>query len=170
MSKQQNRRTTIVELRRAGNSACEIMKMTKFPKATVYRTVKEFDQSGKTTRKVQKTRKDKIRTETFLDELRKDIEANPGTSQKDLAKTRGVARSLIAKAIKNDLGNKIYRLRVRHSATKKPKQKRPKAPNKTKAVQEFPQPSFSHNDATPVVWLPDSENPQVYQGYQTNWN
>ena len=107
---EQARRTTITELRRAGHSAATIVRLTKYPRRTVYDVVAAYDKDGKTYRAEHNTRSDKKRTPRFVAGLKRTIDAKPTTPISKLAKDRQVDPSTIRRAIKEDLG---YRSRVR---------------------------------------------------------
>ena len=63
-------RTTICEMRRAGNSVSDIIKSTGYAKSTVYRVVAAFDAAGKVQRSRLSPRSDRKRTKKFLDGLK----------------------------------------------------------------------------------------------------
>ena len=102
------RRTTICEMRRAGNSVSDIIKSTGYAKSTVYRVVAAFDAEGKVQRSWHSPRSDQKRTKTFLAGLKRTLKAEPSQSMSKLAQKRRVSRSTISRAVKEDLGMKSY--------------------------------------------------------------
>ncbi|QQP41915.1 Transposable element tcb2 transposase [Caligus rogercresseyi] len=110
---EQVRRDAICEARRAGRTPQKIIEFFHYPKSTVYKVVKAFDNEGKDRRADHSSRADKIRTPRFWAGLNKSIDAHPNTPISKLAKDRNVHRSTIEKAIKVDL-----RYRSRARATK----------------------------------------------------
>lgn len=114
---EQQRRSAIIELRRAGHTAAAITKLLKYPRSTVYDVVKAFDNEGKTHRAEHKPRSDKVRTPRFVAGLKRSIDANPTTPISKLAKDRNVSDFVIRKAIKDDLGYMSRSRGVRHLLT-----------------------------------------------------
>ena len=108
MKPQEQKRKVIQELHSAGNSAADIVWMTKYPKATVYRVIKQLKAGLGISRSPCGPSKAKKRTQTFLEGLQRSIEANPAISINTLAAQKGVARSTIQKAVKNDLGLRSF--------------------------------------------------------------
>lgn len=118
---EEQKRQTIVELARAGRSAKEIIEATNYPKATVYRVLKVFLESGRVMRSKHKPRRDRIRTATFVANLKKSIHRNPTTSLATLAKRRNVSDSTVRRAVKVNLGYKSRARGVKHLLTDKMK-------------------------------------------------
>lgn len=114
---EQQNRSAIVVLARAGHT----VKLTKLPKATVYRVYKQFKEEGKIDRKEHKTRSDSKRNPRFLAGLKRSIEANPSTSMTTLAKKRNVSLSTVSRAVNRNLGMTSYVRRRRHLLTAKAK-------------------------------------------------
>ncbi|KAF2362962.1 Homeobox domain-like [Trinorchestia longiramus] len=106
------RRTTICELRRAGNSVSDIIKSTGYAKSTVYRIVSAFDAKGKVQRSRHSPCSDRKRTKTFLAGLKRTLKSDPRQPMSKLAQKRSVSRSTISRAVKEDLGMKSYNTRV----------------------------------------------------------
>ena len=115
------RRTTICEMRRAGNSVPDIIKSTGYAKSTVYRVVAAFDAEGKVQRSRHSPRSDRKRTKTFLAGLKRTLKADPSQSMSKLAQKRRVSRSTISRAVNEDLGMKSYVRRVRNLLTTRAK-------------------------------------------------
>ncbi len=114
---EQDRRTTVLELFRVGNTARDIITLTKYPASTVYRTIQRFKKEGTTHRSKHRPRSDRKRFPRFVAGLNKSIRANPGTPMTVLAKNRDVHVSTISRAIRHNLGYKSYVLKVRHLLT-----------------------------------------------------
>ncbi|QQP35845.1 Transposable element tcb2 transposase [Caligus rogercresseyi] len=104
---EQEKRSAVIELHRAGRSAQEIISLLKYPSSTVYTIINRYKATGMSSR--------------FLAGLRKSINAFPTKSMSALAKDRSVHRSTIFRAIKHDLGYKSYVMKVRHLLTDKMK-------------------------------------------------
>ena len=115
------RRTTICEMRRAGNSPSDIVKSTGYAKTTVYRVVANFDAEGKVERSRHSPRSDRKRTKTFLAGLKRSLKADPSQSMSKLAKKRNVSRRTISRAVNEDLGMKSYIRRRRNLLTARSK-------------------------------------------------
>ena len=79
------RRTTICEMRRAGNSVSDIIKSTGYAKSTVYRVVAAFDAEGKVQRSRHSPRSDRKRTKTFLAGLKRTLKSDPSQPMSKLA-------------------------------------------------------------------------------------
>ncbi len=114
---QQARRSTILELYRAGHSATTIVKLLHYPKSTIHDVINRYNETGVDTGKPQKCRSDCIRTPRLVAGLKRSVDARPGTTMKKLAAKRNVSFSTIQRAIKYDLQYKSYQLRVRHLLT-----------------------------------------------------
>lgn len=111
------RRTTICEMRRAGNSVSDIIKSTGYAKSTVYRVATAFDDEGKVERSQHCPRSDRKRTKTFLAGLKRSLKSDPSQPMSKLAEKRSVSRSTISRAINEDLGMKSYVRRVHNLLT-----------------------------------------------------
>uniref|UniRef100_A0A0K2UH41 Uncharacterized protein n=1 Tax=Lepeophtheirus salmonis TaxID=72036 RepID=A0A0K2UH41_LEPSM len=68
---------SIIEARRAGHSAKELISFFENPKSTVYGMIKAFDKGGKTERATHSTRSDKVRTKRFIAGLKRSIDTHP---------------------------------------------------------------------------------------------
>ena len=110
-------RTTICELRRAGNSCPEIIRSTGFAKSTFYRIVAKFDSQGTVERKTHNPRKDCKRTKTFLAGLKRSLKTDPTQSMAKLARKRNVSDRTMRRAVNEDLGMKSYVRRRRNHLT-----------------------------------------------------
>ncbi|QQP39315.1 Transposable element tcb2 transposase [Caligus rogercresseyi] len=110
---EQEKRSAVIELHRAGRSAQEIISLLKYPSSTVYTIINRYKATG-----VQQVQ---TQPQKFLAGLRKSINAFPTKSMSALAKDRSVHRSTIFRAIKHDLGYKSYVMKVRHLLTDKMK-------------------------------------------------
>ena len=99
-----NNHSVIVVLACAGHTAKDIVKLTKLPKATVYRVFKWFKEESKVNRKENKTPSDFNRTPKFLSGLECLIEANPSTSMSTIAKKCNVSFFIGSKAVNRYLG------------------------------------------------------------------
>lgn len=95
--------------------------MTKLPRATVYRVVKAYNQSGDVKRKPHAQRLDTKRTPRFLAGLKRTIKANPSTPMTTLARNHNVSTKTIHKAVHEDLGMSSYLCRRRNLLTEKSK-------------------------------------------------
>jgi len=104
---EQTKRMTVIELARAGHGPAAIIKLTGYPKSTVYDVYNRFMDEGKEERTPHKPRSDRKVTPTFLAGLKRTVEAKPDMHQTKLAKRKGVSRSTIQKAL-GDLGMKSY--------------------------------------------------------------
>lgn len=121
MKPQEQRRKVIADLYAAGNNAANIVKVTKYPKRTVYDVVKRLKDGRGIEHKPCGPHKAKKRTKTFLAGLKRSIKANPAVSIRAHAARRGVSRKTMSKAIKEDLGLKSYVRGRRHLLTEKMK-------------------------------------------------
>ena len=108
MKPQEQKRKVIEELYSAGNRAAEILRVTKYAKATVYRVVKQIKAGLGISHSPPGPPKTKKRTPTFLYGLRRSVEANPAVSINALAAQRGIARSTVQIAVKHDLGLRSF--------------------------------------------------------------
>ena len=116
MSTEQERRTTICVLADAGNTPADIVKLTRFPKATVYRVIRTSEERGHCVRDDHAPRSDKVWKTRFLAGLRRSAEAHPTTSMATFAAARGVHKSTISRAVK-DLGMTSYASGTSHLLT-----------------------------------------------------
>ena len=99
---EQSHRNAILKLHCASHSVSTITKKLKYPRATVYRVMREFKTLGKVERNAHKTRSDKIQTPRFLAGLNRMIRANGGTSMTKLAAMREVSHRTIGRVVKED--------------------------------------------------------------------
>eukprot|EP00095_Tigriopus_kingsejongensis_P001141 maker-scaffold572_size133628-snap-gene-0.11 protein:Tk01141 transcript:maker-scaffold572_size133628-snap-gene-0.11-mRNA-1 annotation:"similar to H28G03.4" len=120
-SRQELRRKVIADLHAAGNDAATIVKVTNYPKRTVYDVVKRLKDGRGIEHKPCGPHKAKKRTKTFLAGLKRSIKANPAVSIRAHAARRGLSRKTMAKAIKEDLGLTSYVRGRRHLLTEKMK-------------------------------------------------
>ena len=74
---EQTKRTTVIELARAGHGPAAIIKLTGYPKSTVYDVYNRFMDEGKEERTPHKPRSDRKVTPTFLAGLKRTVEAKP---------------------------------------------------------------------------------------------
>ncbi|QQP39118.1 Transposable element tcb2 transposase [Caligus rogercresseyi] len=118
---EQEKRSAVIELHRAGRSAQEIISLLKYPSRTVYTIINRYKATGMSSRSKHSPRSDRKRNPRFLAGLRKSINAFPTKSMSALAKDHSVHRSTIFRAIKHDLGYKSYVMKVRHLLTDKMK-------------------------------------------------
>ncbi|QQP39549.1 Transposable element tcb2 transposase [Caligus rogercresseyi] len=118
---EQEKRSAVIELHRAGRSAQEIISLLKYPSSTVYTIINRYKATGMSSRSKHSPRSDRKRNPRFLAGLRKSINAVPTKSMSALAKDRSVHRRTIFRAIKHDLGYKSYVMKVRHLLTDKMK-------------------------------------------------
>ena len=100
------RRTTICELRRAGNFVSDIIKSTGYAKSTVYRVAAAFDAEDKVQRSRLSPRSDRKRTKTFLPGLKRTLKSDPSQPMLKLAQKSSVSLSIIKRAVTEDLGMK----------------------------------------------------------------
>lgn len=147
---EQEHRSAIVVLARAGHSAAEIVRLTKLPSSTVYDVYEAFKETGKDKRRQHKLRSDAKRTPRFVAGLKRSITANPSTPMTTLAKNRCVSVSTISRTVRNDLGMKSYVRQRRHLLTAK-----------AKAIREERCPKLlsflKHNGASKVVVFVDEK-------------
>eukprot|EP00095_Tigriopus_kingsejongensis_P010904 maker-scaffold348_size200312-snap-gene-0.28 protein:Tk10904 transcript:maker-scaffold348_size200312-snap-gene-0.28-mRNA-1 annotation:"glycoprotein-n-acetylgalactosamine 3-beta-galactosyltransferase 1-like isoform x3" len=120
-TRQELRRKVIADLHAAGNDAATIVKVTNYPKRTVYDVVKRLKDGRGIEHKPCGPHKAKKRTKTFLAGLKRSIKANPAVSIRAHAARRGLSRKTMAKAIKEDLGLTSYVRGRRHLLTEKMK-------------------------------------------------
>ena len=83
------------------------MKLTRFPKATVYCVIWTSEERGHCLHDDHAPRSDKVQKPRFLAGLRRSVEAHPTTSMATLAAARSVHKSTISQAVK-DLGMTSY--------------------------------------------------------------
>jgi transposase len=134
MTSQEQKRKVISELLDAGNSTMEIIRVTKYPVSTVYRVVKRLQSGIGVNHTPCGPHKAKKRTPTFLAGLKRSIMAHPDLSISRLATIRGVGRSTVQRAVKNDLGLSSYVRGRRHLLTEAMKVKRLERAQKLKRI------------------------------------
>ena len=124
-------RTCILGGLRAGRTAKEIIDFFGFPKATVYRVVKNYQEKPEEEReditpkmKQQLPRSDMKRTREFLDDVMAAIEDSPATNITDLAKRFKTSYRTMWRAVTEDLRYKSYKLQIRQLLTGPMKKKR----------------------------------------------
>ena len=93
------RRTTIFEMRRAGNSVSDIIKSTGFAISTVNRVVAAFGAESKVQRVRHSPRSDR-KTKSFFAGLKRTLNPDPSKSMSKLAQKHGVNRSTISRGMK----------------------------------------------------------------------
>jgi hypothetical protein len=118
MKAQEVKRKVIAELHSAGNDAAAIIRVTKYPRSTVYDVIKRLNAGKGIGHSSCGPSKNKKRTGRFLFGLKRSIMANPAVSMSVHAARRSVSRRTIATAVKDDLGLKSYVRGRRHLLTK----------------------------------------------------
>ncbi|XP_014768890.1 uncharacterized protein LOC106868207 [Octopus bimaculoides] len=118
---EQQNRSAIVVLVRAGHTTNKTVKLTKLPNATVYRVYKQFKEERKIDGKEHKTRSDSKSNPTFLAGLKRSADANLSTSMIAFAKKRNVVLSSVSRAVNKNLGMTSYVRRRCHLLTAKVK-------------------------------------------------
>ena len=131
----------ILELLKAANDSPTIVKFTKYNKRTVNRVIKKFKDEGTIERKPHE-RKRLVRTPEFLAKLKRSIKRNPGISQAEHAKRRGVSRDTIKNAVRKDLGMKSRSRKVKHLIT--PKQREARLAKCKKLIASLKNSASSH--------------------------
>ena len=118
---EQERRTTIIGLYRAGHSPTAIQHLLKYPKSTIYAVINRFKTTGATTGKQGKDRKprsDKILNQKFLTKLKREIKKDPSVNQAVHARKMGVSHTTIGKGVKM-LGMKSRSMNLKHLITER---------------------------------------------------
>ncbi|XP_071745473.1 uncharacterized protein [Lepeophtheirus salmonis] len=120
---EQTKRSTGIQLARAGHGAVTIIKLTGYARNTVYDIYTRFKNEEKEERSPHSARSDCKVTLRFLAGLKRTVTAHPSLNQTTLPKKKSVARSTIQNAL-GELCMNSYKLSVRHLLTEKQKKVR----------------------------------------------
>ena len=114
MASEQEKRDLILNAHHAGKSPTEIAKLFSktVSRATVFRTVKAYKETGKSSRKAQ-VREKTVRTAAMKKRIREKVRRNPSRSIRQLAKDEAVSRSTMWRVIRKDLGMFPFKKRRR---------------------------------------------------------
>ena len=124
MSKEYDRRATVVESLCARHSVQQIIKWFGYPKSTVYDITKRFNDGVDSTDCKEYARKRSVRNQDFIIRLQKIISDDRNISIRKLNKLMGVIPDTMRKAIQEDLRYKSYVLKVRQMLSDEMKAKR----------------------------------------------
>lgn len=125
MTSEQERRDLVIGAFKAGKTATAIVKMFKgtISRATVFRTIKIYKESGETSRKPHR-RVRPVRTRTLIKKTMEKIRRNPARSMNKLAKEASVSRSTMKRVVREDLKLVPFKKSRRHLLSEATKKKR----------------------------------------------
>lgn len=92
-------------------------------RATVFRTIKAFKESGKTSRKVQ-VREKPVRTSAMKKRIREKVRTNPARSIRQMAKDEAVSMTSMWRLVRKDLGMFPFKKKSRQLLSDATKKKR----------------------------------------------
>ena len=125
MTSEQERRNLILAAFHAGKSATEITKIFKgtVSRATVFKTIKDFKETGKTTRKTHE-RQRPARSPAMVKRIREKVRRNPARSMAKMAMEEGVSIGTMWKVVRDDLALFPYKKQRRQLLSDATKAKR----------------------------------------------
>ncbi len=125
MATEQEKRDLILSAFRAGKSPAIISKLFSgiVSKVTVYRSIKAFKETGKTSRKVQ-VRNKPVRTKPMKKRIREKLRTNPTRSIRQMAKEEAVSTTSMWRLVRKDLGMFPFKKRTRQVLSEATKKKR----------------------------------------------
>lgn len=120
----QNQRVTAVELHKAGMKTADIVRMTGFKPASVYRAVKRYKDTGGTADSPRSGRPITATSPENVNKLRCRIRRNPEVSMNKMADQLGISRERVQNIVKKKLRLRSYKIARVHFLNETMKAKR----------------------------------------------
>lgn len=159
MSKEYDRRATIISGLCAGHTAKEISKFNNIPLRTVYNVKKAYDSNPDNATPIRKrhdVRNDRTSSEN-VNRIQEFVNEDPGRSMRSIARELEMSNATVRKIVHEDLRYRSYVMRKGHFMTQQTKERR--LDKAKKLLSKFK----NSKEKSPLIFFSDEKNFQQDQ-------